>query len=109
MSYKIDATQRFKKELKALAKKYKKIKKDYANLLDALEKNPTLGTPLGNDCYKIRIPNSSIPTGKRGGFRIITLAKIEKEKIILLTIYSKTQKETITDEELKEILEGIKY
>lgn len=108
MNYKIDATQRFKKELKALAKKYKKIKKDYANLLDALEKNPTLGTPLGNDCYKIRIPNSSIPTGKRGGFRIITLAKIEKEKIILLTIYSKTQKETITDEELKEILEGIK-
>ena len=109
MSYKIDATQRFKKELKTLAKKYKKIKKDYVNLLDVLEKNPTLGTPLGNDCYKIRIPNSSVPTGKRGGFRIITLVKIEKETIILLTIYTKTQKETIKDEELTEILKDIKF
>ena len=109
MSYKIDVTQRFKKELKTLAKKYKKIKKDYVNLLDVLEKNPTLGTPLGNDCYKIRIPNSSVPTGKRGGFRIITLVKIEKETIILLTIYTKTQKETIKDEELTEILKDIKF
>ena len=108
MSYKIEATQRFKKELKALAKKYKKIKNDYANLLNALEKNPTLGTPLGNDCYKIRIANSSVPTGKSGGFRIITLVRIQKEKIILLTIYSKTQKENISDEELKAIIEGIK-
>ena len=108
MSYKIDATQRFKKELKTLAKKYKKIKKDYVNLLNLLEKNPTLGTSLGNDCYKIRIPNSSVPTGKRGGFRIITLVKIEKETIILLTIYTKTQKETIKDEELTEILKDIK-
>jgi len=107
MSYKIEATQRFKKELKALAKKYKKIKNDYANLLDALEKNPTLGTPLGNDCYKIRIANSSVPTGKSGGFRIITLVRIQKEKIILLTIYSKTQKENISDEELNLILQEI--
>ena len=81
MSYSIKATQRFKKELKQLAKKYKKIKIDYENLLNELEKNPTLGTPLGNDCYKIRIPNSSIPTGKSGGFRIITLVKIKNDKI----------------------------
>ena len=105
----IEVSERFEKDLKSLAKKYKRISKDLVKFKKEILKNPTLGTPLGNDCYKIRIPNSSIPTGKRGGFRIITLAKIEKEKIILLTIYSKTQKETITDEELKEILEGIKY
>ena len=107
MSFKIEATHRFKKELKELAKKYKKIKADYSNLLDALEQNPTLGTPLGNNCYKVRVANSSIPTGKSGGFRIITLIKIEKEKIILLTIYSKTEKENISDAELKKILEEI--
>ena len=95
MSYSIKTTQRFKKELKQLSKKYKKIKIDYQNLLDSLENNPTLGTPLGNDCYKIRIPNSSVPTGKSGGFRIITLVKIIDNKIILLTIYSKSDKENI--------------
>ena len=105
MSYNIKATQRFKKELKQLAKKYKKIKVDYKNLLDSLENNPTLGTSLGNDCYKIRVPNSSIPTGKSGGFRIITLVKIQNDKIVLLTIYSKTEKENISNDELKSMLE----
>jgi len=76
-------------------------------LLDSLEENPTIGTPLGNDCYKIRVANSSIPTGKSGGFRVITLVKIEKDKVILLTIYSKTQKENISEEELSEILKEI--
>jgi len=104
MSFKIDTTRRFKKELKELAKKYKKIKIDYSNLLDSLEQNPTLGTPLGNNCYKVRVANSSVSTGKSGGFRVITLLKVEKEKIILLTIYSKSEKETISDDELKAIL-----
>ena len=69
-----------------------------------LDKDPKIGTHLGNDCYKIRIANSSIPTGKSGGFRVITFVKIEQEKIILLTIYSKTEKENISDDELKSIL-----
>jgi len=107
MSYKIQATQRFKKELKQLAKRFKKIDKDYENLLNSLEANPTFGIPLGNNCYKIRVANSSIPTGKSGGFRAITLVKIEKDRVILLTIYSKTDKESISDRELKEILEAV--
>jgi len=90
MSFKIQATHRFKKDLKRLAKKYHKIKADYEKLLDLLEKNSAVGTPIGHDCYKIRVANSSIPTGKSGGFRVIALVKIEKERVILLTIYSKT-------------------
>ena len=107
MSYNIKATQRFKKELKQLSKKYKKLKVDYKNLLDSLEENPTFGTPLGNNCYKIRIPNSSIPTGKSGGFRVVALVKIVDNKIILLTIYSKTDKDSITIEELNLILQEL--
>ena len=107
MSYKIEATKRFKKELKILAKKYKKIKVDYKNLLDLLEKYPTSGAPLGNNCYKVRVPNSSIPTGKSGGFRVITFIRVEKEKVVLLTIYAKTEKENISEKEINEILEGI--
>ncbi len=104
MSFKIESTHRFRKELKTLAKKFKKIKIDYEKLLDTLETTPTLGTALGNNFYKIRIPNSSIPTGKSGGFRVITLVKIERDSIILLTIYSKTEKENISEDELRAIL-----
>jgi len=104
---KIEVLPRFEKELKQLAKKYKKINQDLKKFKQELLSNPTLGTPLGSDCYKIRISNSSIPTGKSGGFRIITLVKVFKETIVLLTIYSKTEKESISDSELKEILDSL--
>jgi len=103
----IEVSQKFEKDVKQLAKRYKKIKQDLKLLKQQLLFNPTFGTSLGNDCYKIRIPNSSIPTGKSGGFRIITLVKIIDNKIILLTIYSKTEKENITKEELNSILEEL--
>ena len=82
----IEVLPRFEKELKQLAKKYKKITADLAKFKKEILLNPTLGTPLGNNCYKVRLANSSIPTGKSGGFRIITLLKLEKNKIILFTI-----------------------
>jgi len=53
MSFKVKASLHFKKDLKQLAKKYRKIKQDYSNLLKSLKNNPTLGTPLGNDIYKL--------------------------------------------------------
>ena len=108
MSYKIIPSDTFENDVKKLYKKYKKIKSDLTNLSNKLKENPTLGTPLGNDCYKIRLANSSIPTGKRGGFRVITLIKIIQNKIILLTIYSKTEKENITDDELEKLLQNLK-
>jgi len=100
----IEVLPRFEKELKQLAKKYKKIKEDLKDFKKEIISNPKLGTPLGHDCYKIRVANSSIPTGKSGGFRIIILAKIERKRIVLLTIYSKSQKENISDDELSAIL-----
>jgi len=107
MSFEIKASSHFTKNLKQLAKKYKHIKQDYAGLLQLLKKDPTAGISLGNDIYKIRLQNSSIPTGKRGGFRVITLVKVQKESVILLTIYSKREKEDISDEEIMTILNDI--
>jgi len=108
MSYKIIPSEHFEKDVKKLLKKYRSIKKDLVILLQELKESPFSGTPLGNNCYKIRVPNSSIPTGKRGGFRTISLIKIEKETVILLTIYSKSEKENISDNEISDILKDIK-
>ncbi len=102
----INFSEDFLKDIKKLSKKYQNIKKDIQFLVTELEINPNLGISIGNNLYKIRVANSSIPTGKSGGFRVITFI-IEDNNITLLTIYSKTQKENLSDEELKIILEKI--
>jgi len=55
MSYSINLTDNFKKEAKKLIKKYASLNKELAELFDELQENPFLGTPLGNDIYKIRL------------------------------------------------------
>jgi hypothetical protein len=42
--------------------------------------------------------------GKSGGSRIITCAKIVNSNLYLLTIFDKSEKENISDEELDAIL-----
>jgi len=109
MNCKILTTPQFAKEVKKLSKKFKSLKKDLSQLIERLEKNPTEGTSLGNSCYKIRVANSSIPTGKSGGFRVITYFLDSDNNLYLLSIYSKTEKETISNKELLEILEALDF
>ncbi|GAB2641723.1 hypothetical protein GCM10027035_39560 [Emticicia sediminis] len=59
MSYKIKALTDFEKELKRLSKKYKSLGLDITNLLTILRENPTLGTPIGKNLYKLRLAISS--------------------------------------------------
>ena len=76
MSYKIELTDNFKKEAKKLIKKYASLPAEIAELGKELTENPTLGTPLGNDVYKIRFAIASKNRGKSGGARIISFVKI---------------------------------
>ena len=104
MSCNVLATPQFKKDIKKLSKKFKSIKKDLSNLIDDLENEPIQGISLGDNLYKIRLANSSIPTGKSGGFRVITYFLDDENNLYLLSIYSKTEKENISDSELQDIL-----
>jgi mRNA-degrading endonuclease RelE of RelBE toxin-antitoxin system len=107
MSYKILTIPPFDKQLKRLAKKYLSLKKDFARLLDDLEQNPELGTPLGNNCYKIRIAISAKGKGKSGGARVITNFILTEKTVFLISIYDKSEKENLTDKELKELLKFV--
>ncbi len=78
-----------------------------ATLGEELQKNPTLGTPLGQDCYKIRLAIKSKGKGKSGGARIITYLVTDNEEVILLTIYDKQGKDNISEKELKELLDDL--
>ena len=100
MSYSIEVTPNFKKE----AKKYPSFKEDLKIFFQYLSKNPTSGTPLGKQIYKNRLAIRSEGKGKSGGARVITYVKISASLILLLSIYDKSEKTTISDSELKELI-----
>jgi len=109
MSFSIVPISSFDKDLKKLAKKYPSLKQDYANLLNEIEIDHKLGTPIGKNCYKIRMSISSKAKGKSGGARVITplIIKVEDEILYLLKIYDKAEQENITEAELKYLLQSI--
>ena len=57
------------------------------------------------ESYKIRLKNSSVPTGKSGGFRVVYYYADEENNLYLMAMYSKTELENISDERINEILQ----
>jgi mRNA-degrading endonuclease RelE of RelBE toxin-antitoxin system len=107
MNYNILPTHKFEKEIKRLIKKYPSIKNEYAALITELKTNPIAGTPLGDDCYKIRLAIASKNKGKSGGARVITYVVVNDSVIFLLTIYDKAEQDNVTDKELKAMIKNL--
>ncbi len=107
MNYSVVAIPPFNKQLKKLSKKYPSLKEEFLNLVLELELNPMKGILLGNNCFKIRVAISSKNKGKSGGARVITNLKIEDNVVYLLSIYDKSEQDSITDKELSELLQLI--
>ena len=97
----------FEREAKRLIKKYRSLSAEIADLFESLEINPELGTPIGKNCFKIRLAIQSKGQGKRGGARVITCVLAIKEEVVLLSIYDKAEKEDISDLMLQQLLEAI--
>src|SRR5258708_36344982 len=95
MSYSVKTIPYFDKEVKRIAKKHKGIKSDLAKLIDNLEENPTMGTGLGQNVYKIRLVISGTNKGKSGGARVITYFVVLSEMVYLSEIYLKSEHDTV--------------
>ncbi len=106
MKLKIIPTESFKKEVKRLKKKNPRIAKSLKELNDTLSKGD-FGTPVGKGVYKIRVKNIDQRRGKRGGFRVIGYKDDEMGKFYLISIYSKSERDTIDDKEILELLQKI--
>ena len=106
MNLNIISLDAFNKDIKRLLKKYKQITNDLKILKDTLVKNPKQGVELERNCFKIRLVNSSIPTGKRSGFRVIYYYLDQQNNLFLMSIYSKSELENISDEKIIEILKN---
>lgn len=103
--YSVRPARSFERDAKRLLKKYASLRKELMELGDELSENPTLGIPLGRDCYKIKIGIKSKGKGSSGGARVITYVINENEEVILLTIYDKKEKSNLSSDELNELLE----
>jgi mRNA-degrading endonuclease RelE of RelBE toxin-antitoxin system len=100
MSFNILTTEFFERELKHLTKKYPSIQKDLSALAERLLLQPMQGTAIGQNCYKIRLSITSKGKGKSGGARVITHVYVTGKTIYLLSIYDKSESETISDKEI---------
>jgi len=107
MSYDIEVTSFFAKQLKRLAKKYPSLKMDFAGLIVSLKEDPEQGKRLANNCFKIRLAIVSKQKGKSGGARVITHVQIVETKIFLLSIYDKSEQSDINDKDIDEWLRAI--
>lgn len=107
MNYKIILDESFDKEVKRLSKRYRSLKADLQTLLNDLYANPQLGTDLGGGLRKVRMRITSKGKGKSGGARGITftvVVAVEESEINLLYIYDKSERESITHNEIDELL-----
>lgn len=104
MNYNIELTANFKKEAKKLIKKYPSLKQELKALFAELETNPTMGTPLGNDIYKIRIAIASKNKGKSGGARVLSFVQVIQTTVLLFSIYSKGDIDNLTDKEIQQLI-----
>lgn len=107
MNFEISYTDNFEREVRKLAKKYRSIKNDLGRLIDDLRKNPLQGTPIGKDCYKVRLAIFSKGRGKSGGARVITHVHVAGAQVYLLSVYDKSDQESISDKELLALLRYI--
>ncbi len=104
MSYSVELTSNFKKEAKKLSKKYFSLKTELAELFLSLAENPTQGTPLGSDIYKIRMSIASKNKGKSGGARVLTFVKVSETTVLLFSIYSKGETDSLSDNQIQELI-----
>ena len=100
-------TPRFLRQVKKLKKKYKSLVSELIEFEESLSENPTQGTDLGNNTYKVRLAIESKSSGKSGGARIITYVVTEQKEVYLVSIYDKSEISTIKDSDVKKLIKEI--
>ena len=99
-------TPEFKRNLRQLAKRYRRIRTDLQPILDELASGSKPGDQVPRvryEVFKVRAKNSDASRGKSGGYRLIYYSKSASE-VVLATVYSKTEQADIAPEEIRQII-----
>jgi mRNA-degrading endonuclease RelE of RelBE toxin-antitoxin system len=103
----VEAAPTFERDLKRLGRRYPHIRQDLEPVIEDLLAGGTPGDRLKNlstVVYKVRIANSDARRGKSGGYRTIYYLP-SSERVVLLTIYSKSDQADIPAREIGRIIE----
>ena len=103
----IQFTDVFKRQVRDLAKRYRKIKLDLQPIFEQLKSGELIGDQVqqtGYTVFKVRVKNSDIQKGKSGGYRMIYCVKTSTS-ILCLLIYSKSEEDNITSTEIKKVIQ----
>ena len=102
----VSFTFEFKRNLRALSRKYRSIRSDVQPIIEQLKNGSLPGTKIQGiklAIFKVRVQNTDIQKGKRSGYRCIYYLKA-KGSIVLITIYSKLDQSDVSAKRIKEIL-----
>jgi mRNA-degrading endonuclease RelE of RelBE toxin-antitoxin system len=98
----------FKRSLKQIAKKYRRVRSDVEPVIEDIEAGNLPGEQIshvGYQVYKARIKNSDSNRGQRGGYRMIYYV-VKEQTRMLITLYSKSEQSDISAEDIRRIIEA---
>lgn len=100
------STDPFQRRLDDLAEDYPSVFNEVERLIDQLEQQrPGDRIPnVGYGTYKVRLKNPDAGRGKSGGFRVIYYVRL-RDRVVLLTIYTKSKQENIPAREIRRLIE----
>lgn len=101
----------FKRQLRRLSRKYRRIRADITPILEQLAAGEYPGDQIpgtGYTLYKVRAPNRDARHGTRGGYRIIYCLQTDND-VVLIALYSKTEQSDISAEEIRCIIQAEDY
>lgn len=104
----VEYSDRFKKDIKRLNKRFRRLRKDVDSLISQLEVGETPGNKVQGvkrDVYKVRLKSSDLQKGKSGGFRVIYYLQTA-DAVLLVTMYVKSEQEDISLDEIRRIIES---
>jgi mRNA-degrading endonuclease RelE of RelBE toxin-antitoxin system len=102
----IRLTPDFRKQVRKLEKRYRKIQSDLQPILMQIQMGEIIGDRLQGidaEVFKVRIRNSDVNRGKSGGYRMIYWLKLP-ECVVLLDIYSKSDRDDIEIKTIQDII-----
>jgi len=107
-SVQIYLTPEYKQNLRDLSKRYRNIRSDTQEVIEQIQAGKFIGDRIpglgeNNVVFKVRVKNSNIQKGKSAGYRLIYQLELATS-VLLLTIYSKLDREDISANEILSIL-----
>jgi len=107
MPFEVQFSNPFKRSVRRLRRKYRRIQADLEPAIEALLLHPDLGTVIPGTpaVRKLRVPSSDMRRGKRGGFRLLYRVVADRRLIVLLFVYAKPEREDLSRKEIERIVE----